>query len=132
MASASGTFTIGSFHEDAYHEADGEPKLTRAGGEQTFSGDIHGEGLVEWLMCYSVDGSARFVGLQRIEGSLGPRTGSFVVESSGDHDGEQSKGTWRVVEGSGTGQLVGIRGEGSFHAPGGAEATYQLEYELLK
>jgi len=132
MATASGTFKIGSFHEDAYHEAEGEPKLTRAGGEQAFSGDIEGKGLVEWLMCYSADGSARFVGLQRIEGSIGARKGSFVVESTGDHDGEQSKGDWTVVDGSGTGDLLGIRGRGSFHAPGGPEATYQLEYELAK
>jgi hypothetical protein len=132
MATASGTFKITSFHEDAYHEAGGEPKLTRAGGEQTFTGDIEGVGIVEWLMCYSADGSARFVGLQRIQGTIGVRRGSFVVESSGDHDGQQSKGIWRVVEDSGTGDLLGIRGEGGFHAPGGPEVTYQLEYELAK
>jgi uncharacterized protein DUF3224 len=129
MASATGTFAITSAEEDTYHEREGDPKLTRARGNQRFSGDIEGDGSVEWLMCYSPDGTARFVGLQRIEGSVGGRTGRFVIEAVGHHDGTRSKGTWTVIEGSGTGELSGLSGEGSFEAPG-PEASYSLEYRL--
>jgi hypothetical protein len=130
MAKATGTFEVTSWREDAYHERTGEVKLTRAGGEQRFSGDIEGEGSVEWLMCYSPEGRARFVGLQRIEGSLGGRNGSVVIESVGDHDGKQSKGDWTIVAGSGTGDLSGISGRGGFDAPGGPRVSYMLDYQL--
>jgi hypothetical protein len=116
--------------EDVYQELDGGGKLTRANGTQRFTGDIEGDGSVEWLMCFSAEGSARFVGLQRIAGSIGDRTGTFVVESTGSFDGKQSTGTWTVIAGSGTGDLSGVSGEGSFEAPGGPEASYSLEYDL--
>lgn len=83
MASATGRFEVASGSEDAYHEREGDPKLTRATGTQRFAGDIEGEGSVEWVMCYLPDGTARFAGLQRVEGSIGERTGSFVMESVG-------------------------------------------------
>ncbi len=130
MTDAGGTFQITSMDEDAYHETEGGPRLTRARGQQRFGGDIDGDGSVEWLMCYLPDGGAGFVGLQRIEGSLGGRAGSFVMRSVGEHDGVRSTGSWTVVPGSGTGELAGITGQGGFEAPGGPEATYRLEYRL--
>ncbi len=83
-----------------------------------------------WLKSYRADGSARCVGLQRIDGSLGERKGSFIIEASGDFDGASSSGEWTVVEGSGTGELAGIRGAGRFNAPGGPEASYDLDHEF--
>lgn len=115
--------------EDTIQELESSEKITRAYGTQAFTGDIEGEGSVDWLMSYLPAGGARFLGLQRIEGSIGGHTGSFMIESVGDHDGTQSKGTWAVIQGSGSGELSGIRGQGSFHAPG-PEVTYTLEYEL--
>jgi hypothetical protein len=129
MANATGTFEITSGSEDAYHETDRGVRLTRAKGTQRFTGEIEGDGSVEWLMCYLPDGSATFVGLQRIDGSVGGHTGSFILQAAGTHDGTQSKASWSVVAGSGMGELAGITGEGSFHAPGGPEATYNLEYQ---
>jgi hypothetical protein len=35
---------------------------------KSFSGDIEGEGTLEYLMAYREDGSASFVGLERVEG----------------------------------------------------------------
>ena len=81
MIEASGTFEIEGWDEQPVHDREGEVKLTRVSGIQRFTGDIEGEGTVEWLMCYAPDGTARFVGLQRIEGSIGDRRGSFVIES---------------------------------------------------
>ncbi len=130
MASASGTFQITSMGEDTYQELDGGGKLTRANGGQQFSGDIVGEGSVEWLMCYSAEGGARYVGLQRVSGSIGDREGSFVIEAAGNFDGKQSTGSWTIIPASGSGDFTGITGSGSFEAPGGPKATYQLEYRL--
>lgn len=128
MAKATGTFTVTGGSEQTVREAPGEVRLTRVSGAQRFAGSIVGEGSVEWVFCYRPDRSAVFTGLQRIEGSIDGLSGSLILESSGEHDGKRSKGRWRVVAGSGTGELAGIAGEGSFEAPGGPEATYELEY----
>ena len=130
MSRAAGTFAVTGGSEQVTHEAEGEVKLTRVSGTQRFAGDIVGEGSVDWVFCYRTDRTATFLGLQRIEGSIAGLTGSLVLESTGDHDGRSSRGRWRVVSGSGTGELAGIRGEGSFTAPGGQQVSYELDFEF--
>jgi hypothetical protein len=130
MPKATGSFRITSFNEDAYEDRGDGAKLTHAWGDQAFSGDIEGDGQVHWLMSYRPDGTATYVGLQRIKGSVGGRRGSFVIDGSGEFDGAASRGRWSVVRGSGADGLKDISGTGTFEAPGGPEATYDLDYEL--
>ncbi len=130
MATAKGSFEIKSFNEDAYEEREAGAKLTHAWGDQTFSGDIEGDGAVHWLMSYGPDKTAYFVGIQRIKGKIGGKSGSFIIEATGDFDGAASRGTWTVISGSGSGDLAKVIGKGSFEAPGGPKATYELDYEL--
>lgn len=130
MVTAKGTFTVTGGSEQTIREAPGEVKLSRVSGTQRFGGGIVGDGSVEWVFCYRSDRSARFVGFQRIDGSVDGRSGSLVIESAGNHDGKQSRGRWHIVPGSGTGELVGIGGEGSFEATGGPVVAYELEYEF--
>lgn len=130
MATVHGEFEIASWDEATYQELDGGRKLTRASVRQRFSGGLDGEGGVEWLMCYGADGTARFVGMQYVDGSLEGQRGSFVLETVGDFDGKRAKGLWVVVDGSGTGDLAGVRGEGEFEAPMGASPTFVLEYDI--
>jgi uncharacterized protein DUF3224 len=127
---AKGSFEVTAWGEERLEELDGGGKVTRAWGGQSYSGDLKGDGAVQWLMWYQPDGSAHFVGLWRITGSLHDRAGSFVLESSGDFDGGGSSGILTVVEGSGTGDLNGLRGTGTFQAPGGPKASFELEHEL--
>ena len=35
-----------------------------------------------------------------------------------------------VIDGTGTGELAGIRGAGGFEAKGGTTVSYRLDYEL--
>ena len=130
MTKANGSFQITSFNEDSYEDRGGGAKLTHASGDQAFSGDIEGEGAVHWLMSYRLDGTARYVGLQRIKGEIGGRKGSFIIEATGDFDGAASRGSWSVIPSSGTDDLKGITGTGTFEAPGGPKATYALDYEV--
>lgn len=130
MTRAVGTFTVTGGSEQPIHEAEGEVRLTRVSGTQRFAGGIVGEGSVDWVFCYRPDRTASFLGFQRLQGSIAGRTGSLVLESTGEHDGHRSHGGWRVVAGSGTGDLAGIRGEGSFDAPGGAQVSYELEFDI--
>jgi hypothetical protein len=124
---ATGQFKITGGHEETYAERN-PGRLTRSGGAQEFSGDIEGTGRIEWLMCYRGDRSAEFVGMQQIEGTLDGRTGEFVLTSTGAHDGVRSKGTWTVVSGCGKGDLSGIRGNGTWLAGPGPQATFELSY----
>ena len=129
MPSATGTFEITGMREDPWHQDDDEPRLTRASGTQRFSGDIEGDGVVEWVACYG-DGGARLVGLQHIHGTIDGHSGAFVIEATSDHDGKQSSGSWKVVGGSGSGGLAGIAGSGGFEAAGGRSVSYRLDYKL--
>lgn len=125
-----GTFKYTSWDENAYEELSDGRRLTRASVAQDLSGDIEGEGSAEWLMCYRPDKTATFVGLQRLTGRVGGREGSFVVESHGTYDGELARGRWTIVPGSGTDELSDIQGEGSWQAPHGPEATFELVCDL--
>lgn len=130
MTKARGSFQVTGGSEDPYDELEGGIRLTHASGGQAFSGDISGEGAVHWLMLYRADKTAHFVGLQRITGSVGGRTGSFVAAAEGDHDGTGSTIAFSIIAGSGTEQLDGIAGEGSLVAQGGPKGTYELDYTL--
>ena len=61
-------FAIQGWDEKPYNEGDNVPKLTRASVTKTFTGDLEGEGQVEYLMMYRSGGSATFVGLERVVG----------------------------------------------------------------
>lgn len=128
MPRATGSFEVTGMHENPWHQRDGEPRLTRAGGTQRFSGDVEGDGVVEWVACYR-EGGARLVGLQRIEGTIDGRRGTLILEATSDHDGSRSTGSWRIVDGSGTSELAGISGTGGFEAAGGRRVSYRLDYE---
>ncbi len=126
-----GIFKIEGWDESAYSEEEDGRKLTQASVKQSFSGDIEGEGSVEWLMCYRPDQTAEFVGLQRIDGRLGGRSGSFVLlQTDGSFDGTEAKGQLSVVPGSGTGELSGLRGQGQFSAPRASEASMTLDCDF--
>jgi hypothetical protein len=81
-------------------------------------------------MCYRGDGTADYVGMQEIEGTIDRRAGAFVLTATGSFDGQRSEGSWTVVPGSGTGDLAGIVGDGVFKAGPGSQASFQLSYEL--
>ena len=130
MTKARGSFEVAGGTEDPYDELDGGIKLTHASGTQSFTGDLDGDGAVHWLMLYRADKTAHFVGLQRITGSIGGRTGSFVAAAEGDHDGAGSTITFSIIPTSGTGELTGIAGDGSLVAKGGPKGTYELDYTL--
>jgi hypothetical protein len=130
MNTLNARFAIKTWDETPIGEGLGLPKMTRAAVAKTFTGDLEGEGSVEYLMMYRSDGSATFVGLERVTGRLGDRSGSFVLQRSGVFEGGQAKEAYSVVPGSGTGELAGLRGEGSTSVGHGMEHPFALNYEL--
>ena len=127
---ANARFAIKSWDEKPYDEGQALPRLTRATVTKTFSGDIEGEGRVEYLMMYRRDGSASFVGLERLVGRIGDRSGTFVLQRIGAFEGGMAKESYSVVSGSGTGELATLRGEGRTEVGHGVEHDFALTYEL--
>ena len=125
---ASAVITVHKYEPVAYSEPADGPVLTRIHVEESFTGDISGDGVVEFLQAAGADGSASFVGIERITGTVGDRTGTFLLQDAGTVQGSIVSGDWFVVPGSGTGQLAGLRGEGGFRANLGENAQVHLDY----
>lgn len=103
------------------------PVLNRLHVEEIFSGDIAGDVTAEFLQAARADGSASFVGIEHVSGSVGGREGTFLLQDAGTLKDSVISGDWFVIAGSGTGELSGLRGEGQFRATQGKGEGY-LDY----
>ncbi len=128
MHQASGSFEVSSWDEEPYWEDEQGRRLTRASVTQVFSGDLEGEGTVEYLMSYRSQGSASFVGMQRVDGSLAGRRGTLLLQTSGTFEDGVVTAEWTVA--GSTGDLEGVDGSGGFTAPLGQPAVLSLDFEL--
>src|SRR5512134_3969236 len=124
--SAKARFAIKSWDEKPYSEGQDRPRLTRASVIKTYTGDIEGEGQVEYLMMYRSDGSATFVGLERVVGRIDGRSGTFVLQRLGEFENGQAKESYSVVGGSATGELLGLRGRGESSVGHGLDHPFSL------
>jgi CO dehydrogenase/acetyl-CoA synthase gamma subunit (corrinoid Fe-S protein) len=112
-----------------YDEPGDGPALVRIHVEETFDGDIAGSGVASFLQVLRTDGSASFCAIELFTGVLSGRKGGFVLQDAGTLDADGSvSGSWFVVPGSGTRELVGLRGEGGFVAAVGESADARLNY----
>jgi hypothetical protein len=107
---------ISNWNEEITQEFDNGTRIARASVTQTYSGDIAGDSVVEYLMSYGVDGTVKFVGLEVVTGSVGGRTGSVVIQHDGAFVGARARSDWLFVPGSGTGELISLHGSGSFES----------------
>jgi hypothetical protein len=128
MERANATFEIKGWDEKPYDEFDGR-KLTRASVKRAYRGDIDAESTTEYLMVYAVDGSASFVGVERVVGKLGRRAGSFVLQHTGTFTGGVASASWFVVAGSGTGALSKLKGNGNSSIGHADQYAMALDYE---
>jgi hypothetical protein len=124
------TFTIDSWEETTLEKFDGGRKITHASVRKSYQGAIQGHGVLEYVMAYNGDGSASFVGMERVVGRLEGRSGSFVLQHSGLFAGGVAKANLRVVPQSATGDLVGLRGRGKFALAHAQEYALSLDYEF--
>ena len=125
---ASAPFTNDRYDEEAYAEADGV-ELSRVHIARTFTGELEGEGTAEILIAKSEGGGA-YTGQDLIRGTLGGKTGTFVIQHSGIMGPAGISNTGTIVPGSGTGELQGIQGEGTLLADDEGNHTLTLTYEL--
>jgi hypothetical protein len=126
---ANATIKIKQWDEKPFHEEAGAGKLTRASIAKSYSGDLEGDGTLEYLMAYGAT-VVTFVGLERVTGQLGGRSGSFVIQITGAYVNGAPNESFTVLANSATGELAGLRGSGQF-GPGPNESYLMtFEYEL--
>lgn len=98
--------------------------------DKRFSGDISGTSRGQMVAANTaVEGSAAYVALERVSGTLSGRTGTFVLQ----HNGTMSRGTGKmsitVVPDSGTGELTGLAGTMQIIIEAGKH-SYEFEYTI--
>ena len=125
---ATAKIEVHAYEPETYEDSGGGTDLVEIHVTEAFHGDIEAEGVVRFLQAIRADGSASFVGIERISGSIAGRSGTFLLQDAGTVDGSVVSGTWFVVPGSGTGGLAGLRGEGGFTANLGEGADVTLDY----
>jgi len=125
---ATAVITVHKYEPAPYDEPSEGPALSRIHVEESFSGDIEGDGKVEFLQAAGPDGAASFVGIERVTGTLAGRTGTFLLQDAGTVADNIVSGDWFVVPGSATGDLTGLRGDGGFRANLGEGADVHLDY----
>ena len=110
------------------HDANGT--LGRMTIDKTFSGDIEGTSQGQMLTAMGgVPGSAGYVAVERIEGTLHGKRGSFALLHKGIMDRGAPSLSVVIVPDSGTDELVGISGtfniiiENKVHA-------FELDYQI--
>src|SRR4029077_5318789 len=86
-------FEIASWDETPFEGGDEAPKLTEALVSKRYEGDIKGTSTTKWLMAYSPDKTALFVGVEHIAGTIGGKKGSPGLL----HDGQPRAAPRRPV-----------------------------------
>jgi hypothetical protein len=121
----SATFEITEWDERPFDEDLDLAKLTKASVGKKYAGDIEGGSVTEWLMAYQADGSAVFVGLERIKGTVGGRRGSLFVQHVGTFADGAANAVLSVV--SGTGELIAVTGDGVLVADPSGRVTLNID-----
>lgn len=126
---AQGTFTVEMKPQGEPSASDGV-STGRLSLSKRFDGDLVAEGRGEMLTALTpVKGSAGYVAIERVTGTLHGRSGSFVFQHAGTMNQGAQQLSIRVVPGSGTGQLAGIEGQFKIDIVDG-QHRYQFEYTL--
>jgi hypothetical protein len=128
-AIAKGTFEV----KLAPMPFDGAPensKLGRMSIDKTISGDLTATTVGQMLSAMTdTKGSAGYVAIERVEGTLHGKTGSFVLQHSGTMNRGEPALSVTVVPDSGTGELVGIAGSFEIIIKDGVH-SYEFSYTL--
>jgi hypothetical protein len=98
--------------------------------DKQFHGDIEGSSKGEMLAAMSsVKGSAGYVAMEKVAGTLNGRRGTFVLQHTGSMNRGAQQLSITVVPDSGTEELVGLSGVFTIKIVDGKH-FYEFEYTL--
>jgi Protein of unknown function (DUF3224) len=128
-AHAAGTFEV-KLAPQALSDVAAHPLLGRRSIDKTFHGDLEGTSKGEMMTAgTATPGSAAYVALEVVAGTLAGRSGTFVLQ----HMGTMNRGVpdlkLVVVPDSGTDALLGLTGQMQIVIDKGAH-SYTFEYTL--
>lgn len=129
MPQANGTFEVKLEPQHPSDQAQAA-KLGRMTIDKQFAGDLEASSTGEMLAAMTgVEGSAGYVALERVTGTLHGRHGSFFLQ----HSGIMARGVQQleiaVVPDSGTEELAGLAGKMAILIDNG-EHRYEFTYTL--
>ncbi|MFG2133616.1 DUF3224 domain-containing protein [Streptomyces sp. NPDC048751] len=128
-----GHFTFADWEERAVGRSDGHPRMAHASVTNTFSGGVEAaDTACEYTIVYLTEKTGTYTGMELFHGTVDGHEGAFAVEERGSFEADGSVHcVFEVVPGSGTGELTGLRGTGSFTARHGEPSVpYTFAYEL--
>lgn len=127
----------GSF--DVTVEPEHQEKLADGNGVGRFSlvkqyhGDLEAAGKGEMLTAETpVEGAAAYVAIEHVEGTLGGRRGTFLLQHKGTMAHGEQHLAITVVPESGTGELAGLEGTVDIDIADDGKHFYTLEYTFAK
>ena len=128
-AVARGSFTVEMKPQAEPTSVEGV-SLGRVSLDKRFEGDLAATGKGEMLTALTpIKGSAGYVAIERVTGTLHGRGGSFVFQHTGIMDRGAQQLSITVVPGSGTDALAGIAGTFKLSIVEGRH-LYEFEYSL--
>ncbi|MGA4847546.1 DUF3224 domain-containing protein [Streptomyces sp. G5(2025)] len=131
-SNTAGTFTFAGWDEQPVAGVEGGARITHAAVINDYVGTIEAAGTAcEYTIAYTSGTTGAYVGYEFIDGTLDGRKGSFVIEQRGSFVRDGIECAFTVLPGSGTGELAGLTGTGTFTARHGEKSTpYAFDYTL--
>jgi len=131
MNRATGTFEV-KLNPQQLADKTADATLGRLSIDKQFQGDLEAVSKGEMLSAgTSVKGSAGYVAIERVSGTLHGRQGSFVLLHRGIMTGGGQELSLTVVPDSGFGELVGLAGKMDIKIADGKH-FYEFEYTLAE
>jgi hypothetical protein len=122
----------GKFDIQLSQEGEADAIIGRLGINKRYHGGLEASAAGEMLAARTAtDGSAGYVAMERVSGSLDHKVGSFVLQHTGTMNRGAQTISVTIVPDSGTGDLTGISGEMFIEAANGSH-RYRLVYTLPK
>jgi Protein of unknown function (DUF3224) len=129
---ASGTFEVKVIPQKPDNKEAESASLGRFSLDKQFHGDLEATSTGEMLGAMTeVEGSAGYVAMERVRGTLRGRAGTFVLQHSGTMTHGTPALTVTVVPDSGTGDLAGISGTMEIKIENGKH-FYEFEYQFAQ
>lgn len=107
----------------------GDPTIGRFALDKQFHGDLEANSKGQMLGSRSDNSNGGYVAIERVNGSLAGRKGSFSMQHIGTMQGGKSTMDVQVVPGSGSGELEGISGRMTIIIADGKH-SYDFHYSL--
>jgi hypothetical protein len=128
---AAGSFDVKVTQQKPDTQVARAANLGRLTLDKRFHGDLEGISKGEMLATQTdVPGSAGYVAMERVTGTLKGRSGGFILQHSATMSRGTPVSTVVVVPDSGSGELRGISGKMTITVAADGAHTYELDYRI--